>query len=207
MRLPQQGSLLSGSHLLVLLKHSTKNAREQLRIEYFQVLDVALLQLKERLSDSIGLKKYSELKTILLSGKLGVRFGCRLSGASTLNTLQIKISMLRTTQNLDRTKSSVDDYAKLLVTMSPEVRCMFPHIEALVRLLLVNPATSASAECSFSSLCRFETYLRSTIKQSRLNHVTVCHINKSMSDEIEVQELMKQFVMHKDRRISVFRKF
>jgi hypothetical protein len=183
-----------------------KTAREQLRIEYFQVLDVALLQLKERFSDSIGLKKYSELETILLSGKVS-DLALNYPELQPLNTLQIEISMLRTTQNLDRTKSSVDDYAKLLMTMSPEVRGMFPHVEALVRLLLVNPASSASAERSFSSLRRLKTYLRSTIKQSRLNHVAVCHIHKSILNEIEVEELMKQFVMHKDSRISVFGKF
>ena len=84
---------------------------------------------------------------------------------------------------------------------------MFPHVEALVRLLLVNPASSASAERSFSGLCRLKTYLRSTIKQSRLNHVEVCHIHKSTLEKIEVEELMKQFVMHRDGRISVFGKF
>ena len=74
-----------------------------------------------------------------------------------LNTLQIEISMFRTTQNLGGMKSSVDNYAKLLMNMSPEVRGMFPHVEALVRLLLVNPASSASVERSFSSLRRLKT--------------------------------------------------
>ena len=98
-----------------------KTAHEQLRIEYFQVLDVVLLPLKERFSDSIGLKKYSELETILLSGKLS-DMALDYTKLQPLNTLQLEISMLRTTQNLhvDRTKSSVDDYANVLVTMSPE---------------------------------------------------------------------------------------
>jgi len=63
--------------------------------------------------------------------------------------------------------------------MSPEVRGMFPRVEALVRLLLVHPASSASAERSFSSLRRLKTYLRSTIGQARLNHVAVAPIQQT----------------------------
>jgi len=70
------------------------------------------------------LKKYSELETILLSGKVS-DLALVYPELQPLNTLQIEISMLRITQNLDITKSSVDDYAKLLVTMPPEVRGMF----------------------------------------------------------------------------------
>jgi hypothetical protein len=123
-----------------------------------------------------------------------------------LNTLQIEISMFHTTQNLGVMKSSVDNYAKHLMKMSPEVRGMFPHVEALVRLLLVNPASSASAERSFSGLRRLKTYLRCTIGQARLNHVAVAHIHKTALDEIELKELMKQFVMYKDNRMAVFGK-
>ena len=114
-----------------------------------------------------------------------------------LNTLQIEIFMLRTTQNLDVTKSSVDDYAKLLVKMSSEKRGMFPHVEALMRLLLVNPASSASAERSFSGLSRLKTYLRSTIRQARPNHLAVAQIHKTALGEIELEDLIKNLLCTK----------
>ena len=167
------------------------------------MLDVAVLQLKERFSDSVGLKQYSELETMLLSGQVS-DLASSYPELQPLNTLQIETSMLRTTQNLNVAKSSVDDYAKLLMKMSSEVCGMFPHVEALVRLLLVNPASSASAERSFSSLRRLKTYLRSTIGQTRLNHFAVTHIHKTALDEIELDDLMKQFVMYKDNRVVYF---
>ena len=80
---------------------------------------------------------------------------------------------------------------------------MFPHVEALMRLLLVNTASSASAERSFSSLRGLKTYLRSTIGQARPNHVAVAHIHKTALGEIELEDLIKQFVMYKDNRIAV----
>lgn len=182
-----------------------KTSREYLRIEYFKMLDVAVLQLKERFTESVGLKQYSELETILLSGQVS-DLASSYPELQPLSTLQTEISMLRTTQKLGVTKHSVDEYAKLLAGMSPEVRGMFPHVEALVRLLLVNPASSACAERSFSSLRRLKTYLRSTMGQARLNHVAVAHVHKTALVEIELKELMKQFVMYKDNRIAVFGK-
>jgi len=44
----------------------------------------------------------------------------------------------------------------VLINMVPAMRAMFPHVEALIRLL-VNPASSATAERSFSSLRRLKT--------------------------------------------------
>jgi hypothetical protein len=112
--------------------------------------------------------------------------------------------MIRSTQNVSIARSRIHDYDKLLMDISPEVRGMFPHVEELARLLLVNPASSASAlERSFSSLRRLKTYLRSTIGQARLNHLAVARIHKSALAEIELDELMKQFVMSKDNRIAV----
>ena len=177
-----------------------KTSRELLRIDYFQILDVAMLQLKERFSESAGLKKYSELETILLSGKVSDK-ALIYPELQPLSTLQIEMSMLRTTQNLDGTNFCVDDYAKILTKMSPEVRRMFAHVEALVRLLLVNPASSASAERSFSTLRRLKTYLRSTIGQARLNHAALCQIHKITLGEIDLNDLMKQFVMHTSKEV------
>jgi len=112
--------------------------------------------------------------------------------------------MFRSSQNLGTQNSSLGDYTKRLVSMAPEVRSMFPHVEALLRLLLVNPASSATAERSFSCLRRLKTYLRSTMGQSRLNHVAVCNVHKTVLEDIRVEELIKQFVLLKDNRIAIF---
>ena len=109
-----------------------KTTRELLQIDYFQIIDVALLQLKERFSNSTGLKKYGELETILLSGKVS-DMAQNYPELQPLSTFQIEFSMPRTTQNLVGTKSSVNDYANLLTKMSPEVRRMFAHVKSIGR--------------------------------------------------------------------------
>ena len=83
---------------------------------------------------------------------------------------------------------------------------MFPQVEALIRLLLVNPASSATAERSFSSLRRLKTYLRSTCGLLRLNNLAICHVHKDLvdEDEVNVDELMQEFILCRDTRGVVF---
>jgi len=59
--------------------------------------------------------------------------------------------------------------------MVPAMRAMFPQVESLVRLLLVNPASSATAERSFSSQRRLKNCMRSTCGEQRLN-IALCHV-------------------------------
>jgi len=69
---------------------------------------------------------------------------------------------------------TVEDFRRVFMDMTPEVRSMFPQVERLLRLCLVSPASSCSAERSFRALRRLKTWLRSTMTQRRLNHVIIC---------------------------------
>ena len=60
-----------------------------------------------------------------------------------------------------------------------EVRLLFDEVERLFTFLLVVPTSSATAERSFSALKRLKSYLRTTMSQERLNHVTVLMYTKS----------------------------
>jgi len=76
------------------------------------------------------------------------------------------------------TTTSLDSCCDVLRSMVPAMRAMFPHAEALIRLLLVNLASSATAERSFSSLRRLKMYLCSTCGQLWLNNLAICHVHK-----------------------------
>lgn len=101
---------------------------------------------------------------------------------------------------------NVDECANILRHMIPDMRAMFPHVEGLVRLLLVNPASSATSERSFSSLRRLKTYMRSTCSQQRLNHLAICHTHKERMDELDVNRLLVEFVAARDSRATIFGK-
>jgi hypothetical protein len=77
---------------------------------------------------------------------------------------------------------------KTLVCMRPEVRMLFPEVKQLLRLLFVFPVTSGSAERSFSSLGRLETWLRTTMLQPRLSATAVFSVNQDLLDKINLEK-------------------
>jgi len=80
----------------------------------------------------------------------------------------------------------------------------FDQIEQLVRLLLTIPSSSAEAERSFSSLRRLKSYLRSRMKQNRLNHLSVLYVHKDKLDTLDVDEVAKAFIAKCDSRQATF---
>ena len=88
--------------------------------------------------------------------------------------------------------------------MESNVRCIFPAVEKLLKLLLISPASSCKAERSFNALRRLKTWLRSTMTQVRLNNVVVCHVNRDILSELSCQKIAKEFVMSNDARCRVF---
>ena len=88
--------------------------------------------------------------------------------------------------------------------MIPEMRDMFLNVKSPVRLLPFNPASSASAERSFSGLRRLKTYL--TCGQRHLNNLVIRHVHKDIGllDSVDVQKLMKEFVLAQEKRAAVF---
>ena len=66
----------------------------------------------------------------------------------------------------------------------------------LIRLLLTIPASSCTAERSFSALRRLKKYLRSSMKANRLNHLSLIHVLSDLTNELL-----------KNNRIKIINKF
>lgn len=184
----------------------TQSVPRYFKIEYLKLVDVAIQQLSDRIIDCPGLLRYCELEAMLLSGKVNEAISkqypeLKCEGRS----FQTQLDMFHCLPAITTTMTlSLDICCDVLRSMVPAMRAMFPHVEALIRLLLVNPASSATAERSFSSLRRLKTYLRSTCGQQRLNNIAICHVHKNVLDEVDVDELMKEFILYRDRREVVF---
>ena len=65
---------------------------------------------------------------------------------------------------------------------------MFPEFSNVAHILAVIPATSCSAERSFSALRRLKTYLRSTMGQQRVSNITLINsvVNNDMDRIIDI---------------------
>ena len=82
---------------------------------------------------------------------------------------------------------------------------LFPQVSKLFRLLLTMPATSATSKRSFSALRHIKTYLLTTMKQERLNHLMIIHIHKDRL--IDFKSAIQEFIHTKENRINTFGHF
>jgi len=91
--------------------------------------------------------------------------------------------------------------------LQPAVQDLFPVLKEYVKLLLVNPASSASAERSFSSLRRLKTCLQNSMCQMRLNSCAVCSAQVEALANTDITKLAPGFVSRVDTRENIFGKF
>ena len=87
--------------------------------------------------------------------------------------------------------------------------CKFPktmleEVHKILKLYLIIPLSSATAERAFSSLRRLKSYLRSTMTQKRLNHVVLLNTYKEQVDEISILDIAKEFISRNERRVDFF---
>ena len=82
----------------------------------------------------------------------------------------------------------------LLRDLSSAQKSFFCEVCRLAQLILVMPATNAVSERSFLAMRHLKTYLRSTMCQSRFNHVMLLNLNKERVDELDIDSIANQFI-------------
>ena len=70
--------------------------------------------------------------------------------------------------------------------------------------MMVIPATSATAERSFSCLRRVQNFLRSTMSQERLNNLMILQIHQDLTDLFDLEAVARDFVSLSDSRRDLF---
>ena len=73
---------------------------------------------------------------------------------------------------------------------------MFPEFSSVVHILAVIPATSCSAERSFSALRRLKTYLRSTMGQQRVSNIALINIERAYANSVvnnDMNRIIREF--------------
>ena len=77
----------------------------------------------------------------------------------------------------------------------------------LTKLILVLPVTDATSERIFPLLKLIRSYLRSTMKQSRLNHLMILSAYKNQLDQLDLTKTASDFINKNDARKHIFGKF
>jgi hypothetical protein len=184
-------------------EYQPETVEEHFRKEYFSLIDAALVQLEERFSkDKPGLQKYMALEDMLILGEVHEKITEEYPELDR-QSLEVELRMFRHQFQY----RSVSEAQECMQKMAPDVQLLFSQVKELLILLLVCPASSASAERSFSQLRKLKTWLRSTMGQSRLNCLSVCHTHQEYLDEIDLVAVAKVFVARNDYRQNLFGRF
>ena len=85
-----------------------------------------------------------------------------------------------------------DIIVKIKELPNPE-REMIKEVITLCKLILVNPATSAAGERSFSTARRLKTWLRSRMNQERFSNLTVLNMHKERTDRLSTIDIANEF--------------
>lgn len=70
-----------------------------------------------------------------------------------------------------------------------DLHSLLPILTQVVLILACIPATSCSAERSFSALRRLKSYLRNTMKQDRLNSLALINIERAITNRVMQQKM------------------
>ena len=100
-----------------------------------------------------------------------------------------------------------DDIVKIKELPNPE-REMIKEVITLCKLILVNSATSAAGERSFSTVRRLKTWLRSRMNQERFSNLTVLNIHKEITDGLSNIDISNEFTdrnTNRKRNFGTFR--
>ena len=101
---------------------------------------------------------------------------------------------------LPGTITSSRSYSRQTNTLFSQFKTV--HEEKLIKTATeVIPATSRSADCSFSGIRRFKTYLRSTMGQNRLNSLAIACIERSYGNKVIVNCMDEIFSVSFDVRV------
>ena len=155
---------------------------------------------------------YSNLEKLLVKAATGQCFDDEFEAVMKVYGSDFDSSLLKTQlcimeSRLKSEKTITLSTIKEFITTLGEARSLLSEVVKLVSLVLVMPATNATSERSFSALRRVKTYLRGSMKQSRLNHLMVLHVHRELTDNLDLIACSNDFVVNNEHRFRVFGKF
>ena len=183
--------------------------------QYYEVLDIAIATITKRF-DQPGYVMYKNLESLLVSAANGQVCDQYFEIVTTFYTDDFDRALLSAQlQNLGTSFAekmetvSLGECVAFLRGLSLAQKSFFSEVCHLANLILVMPATNAVSERSFSAIRRLKTYLRSTMCQSRLNHVMLLSINREKVDQLDIDVIADQFVVgiRSEHRLRQFGKF
>ena len=118
-----------------------------------------------------------------------------------MDALEVEANVFRAIMSNCRVGCFKDVYNKIKTCPESEKE-LIPNIMRIIKLLLINPATSCSQERSFSTARRLKSSLRSTMTSQRL-----LNVRKECTDQLDLMEIGNEFIDQNEQRRKHFGKY
>ena len=194
--------------------HAFLSPQEMFRPVYFNVLDLVHGAIKNRVSGK-GFEIFKSVENVVVNGMQG-QWNISEDEALLLKNLAAHfmddVNMVEVVNELHIISNSASakvvknmiDCITLFRNFSDSEKELFPHLFKLCKLYLVLPCSTASAERTFSQVRRVKSYLRTSMKQERLNHLMVLRAYKEQLDTISAKEILRDFIFANEQRLRTF---
>lgn len=168
---------------------------QRARIVYYDALDRVLTEMRERFAS-----RDTHILTSLADVVLGKAAEDSFKAVSEFYNVDQDILMAETAvfHNLEGVELKTAN--KVLNYLQSNSLCeTLPHFSEVAKTLATIPATSCSAERSFSCLRRLKTYLRSTMGQDRLSALGLLCIERGHANRVDINTIVEVFGRRKGR--------
>lgn len=180
------------------------------RRKYIEIIDVLIRHTQDRFAD---------MENMAFMGLLDVSKFNEFTKCFPENYLKCLqkyygeyFDFLRLKSELIYIYSSLEFHLRTLIELNSylinnELKDVLPEAYSLMNLILTIPATSASAERSFSTMKRIKTYNRSTVGEDRLSSLAIISIEKTLllalKEKTTFHDRVIDEFIKKERRIDL----
>ena len=188
------------------------NAFENFRLIYFEFLDSIILVIKEKFNQP-SFQAYIKMESFLPKA---IDRSCTKEEHFFLHENyhgDIEVDYLGPKQEVwktifrDSKPTCFRDIHKTITALLSSKKLMIATFTKLCEPILVNSATSCTAERSFSTAQRLKTWLRFTMTNQRFNSLVVLNTYKTFTDKLDLCKIGNDFISKNDERYNQFGRF
>ena len=175
---------------------------------YFDTLGNIINAIKDRF-DEPGYQIFSDVEQLLLKAISKESYGDELRRISERHSGDFDLLLISSELDLLPTifeENSPCNFEEIVrdLQSTPQHQRLICNVITIIRLVLTNGSTSATAERSFSMARRMKTWLRSTMTQKRFNSLAVLNTHKEILDELSLVEVGNDIVDGRPNRWNEF---
>ena len=186
--------------------HHPTTSRDHYRKQFYQAIDVLISSVCDRF-DQPSFLVFENLESLLIKTLKGEETSGEMKIARekyatdvNMSDLNVELATFKVLMNDKQIEHFHDLLKEMRLLENPEKKLLV-NVCKICRILAVNPASSATAERTFSLARRVKTWMRSTMLPTRFNSVSILNFHKDRTDKLDLIKIANAFVQSDDNRM------